>query len=47
MIKKLLHFTLACWVMLHTTVAFGALEIVITEGVDTARPIGIVPFKYC
>ncbi|MFT5163092.1 MAG: TolB protein [Alteromonadaceae bacterium] len=46
MIKKLLHFTLACWVMLHTTVAFGALEIVITEGVDTARPIGIVPFKY-
>jgi TolB protein len=45
MIRKLLT-SLFLIVSLISTSANATLEIVITEGIDTARPIAIVPFKY-
>ena len=34
------------FILLVSFRSFAALEIVITEGIDTSRPIGVVPFKW-
>jgi TolB protein len=43
MMKQLL---LLIFIILVSFRSFAALEIVITEGIDTSRPIGVVPFKW-
>ena len=44
--KKLLINTLLFFFVLTASARAGVLEIVITEGMDTASPIGVVPFKW-
>ncbi|MGM0631416.1 MAG: Tol-Pal system beta propeller repeat protein TolB [Pseudomonadota bacterium] len=44
--KKILLNSLLLFVALTAFARAGVLEIVITEGIDTARPIAVVPFEW-
>ncbi|QPG04776.1 Tol-Pal system protein TolB [Salinimonas marina] len=46
MIKKKIGIWFSATLLMFSTLAQASLEIVITEGVDGARPIGVVPFTF-
>ena len=43
---KTKQLLISLFILLVSFRSFAALEIVITEGIDTSRPIGVVPFKW-
>ncbi|KES15216.1 Periplasmic component of the Tol biopolymer transport system [Gilliamella apis SCGC AB-598-P17] len=46
MIKFASRFLIACFGLLSTMMATAEVKIVITDGVSSAKPIAVVPFKW-
>ncbi len=46
MIKFASRFLIACFVLFYTLVSHADVRIIITDGISSAKPIAVVPFKW-
>lgn len=46
MIKFAYRFLISCFILCYATISVADVRIIITDGVNTAKPIGVVPFKW-
>ncbi|WP_121144698.1 Tol-Pal system beta propeller repeat protein TolB [Orbus hercynius] len=40
------RFLLSCWILVFSAASIADIRIIITDGVNTAKPIAVVPFKW-
>lgn len=46
MIKFVYRFLISCFILFYAVVSVADIRIIITDGVNTAKPIAVVPFKW-
>ncbi|WP_392564416.1 Tol-Pal system beta propeller repeat protein TolB [Orbus wheelerorum] len=46
MIRFLYRFLISCFILFYTAISIADVRIIITEGVNTAKPIAVIPFKW-
>jgi len=46
MIRFSYRFLISCFILFYTAISIADVRIIITEGVNTAKPIAVVPFKW-
>lgn len=46
MVKFVCRFFISCFILCYTVISVADIKIIITDGVNTAKPIAVVPFKW-
>ena len=46
MLKFSYRFLISCFILLYATFSIADIKIIITDGINTAKPIAVVPFKW-
>ncbi|WP_392553256.1 Tol-Pal system beta propeller repeat protein TolB [Orbus wheelerorum] len=46
MIRFSYRFLISCFILFYTAISIADVRIIITEGVNTAKPIAVIPFKW-
>lgn len=46
MIRYVYRFLMSCFILFYAAVSIADVRIIITDGVNTAKPIAVVPFKW-